>query len=61
MRPQTVGPCERCSLMGVTCVDRSCPGFYKRSVSMNLLPYYFYLAGSLCFAVGTLIVIVEAW
>lgn len=30
-------------------------------VSINLLPYYFYLAGSAAFFVGTLIVIVEAW
>lgn len=26
---------------------------------MKLLPYWFYLAGSLCFAIGTLIVIVR--
>lgn len=28
---------------------------------MKLLPYYFYAAGSLCFLVGTLIVIVREW
>lgn len=29
---------------------------------MKLLPYYFYLAGSICFAVGTLVVLVrDGW
>jgi hypothetical protein len=28
---------------------------------MNLIPYYFYAAGSLCFLIGTVIVIVENW
>lgn len=27
----------------------------------KLLPYYFYAAGSLCFLVGTLIVIAREW
>ncbi len=59
------GPCNRCQAMGVACVDRGCPGFWRkpkeRSVSMDLLPSYFYLAGSLCFVIGTLIVIAEGW
>jgi hypothetical protein len=28
---------------------------------MKLLPYYFYAAGSLCFLIGTLIVIGREW
>ena len=51
--------CTACD-QGIPCVDEHCPGSYQRRTSMNLLPYWFYLAGSICFAVGTLIVLWEA-